>query len=318
MPNESKNKISVVIPVYKAAECLKELYERLIKSISKITTDYEIIMVEDCGGDGSWEIIKQLSDVDKNLKGIQLSRNFGQHHAITAGLEHNTGDWIIVMDCDLQDRPEQVLEFYSEAIKGYDIVLGRRTERQDNIFKILTSKLFWIIFGFLTDQNQDYAIGNFGIYSKKVIQNLLNLKEQNRFFPLSIKWLGFKSTTIDIKHASRFSGKSSYSFSKLMSLAISNILCYSNKPLKLMIWIGFITSLLSIIVGMFFIIKYLLVGSSVIGWSSVIVSLYFIGSIILMSVGIAGIYIDRVFNEVKSRPLYVINETLNLDDVDSL
>ncbi|MDP5083265.1 MAG: hypothetical protein NWP61_03365, partial [Rickettsiaceae bacterium] len=201
----------------------------------------------------------------------------------------------------------------NKILEGYDIVFGKRFERKDNFLKRLSSTLFWKAYDILTEQKNDKTIANFGMYSKKVIQNCLKFKEQHRNFPLTVKWLGFKSTAIDITHQKRLSGKSSYSFSKLINFAINSLISYSNKPLKYMVFLGFLISFMSFIYGSFILIKYAYWGSAILGWSSLIVSMYFLSGTIILSIGILGIYIGKIFNETKSRPLYIVNETLNID-----
>ena len=198
--------ISVVTPVYGCANCLQKLYERLLKSISNITDDFEIVMVNDASPDGAWDMIQELARQDKRVKGINFSRNFGQHHAITAGLDYAAGDWVVVMDCDLQDQPEEILKLYAKAQDGYDVVFGRRKERQDLFLKKLSSTIFYRVLMYFTDKEFDPAIANFSVISKKVVNSLRNLREQNRNFPLAVGWLGFNTAVIDIEHAARSDG----------------------------------------------------------------------------------------------------------------
>jgi glycosyltransferase involved in cell wall biosynthesis len=170
--------ISVVIPVYKAEGCLEELYRRLKASLETLTADFEIILVEDCGGDRSWPMILDLARRDARVKGIQFSRNFGQHYGITAGLDHCDGDWVVVMDCDLQDRPEEIPRLYAAALEGYDVVLARRGRRNDPLLKRFTSWLFYKIFSYLADMDYDGETGNFRIVSRKVVQSFRTMRER--------------------------------------------------------------------------------------------------------------------------------------------
>lgn len=301
--------ISVVTPVYGCCKSLNSLYERLKSTLTSITSDFEIIMVNDASPDDSWDTIKKLANLDTRVKGINLSRNFGQHYAITAGLDFAQGDWIVVMDCDLQDQPEEIIKLYNKAQEGFDVVFGRRVDRRDNFLKILTSKLFYKIYDYFTESNVDNTIANYSIISKKVLKNLRKLKEQNRSYPLSINWIGFNRTNINIKHASREEGKSAYTIDKLISLAIDSIVSQSNKPLKLSIKLGFLLSFLSTLYAFWLIARYFLYGTIVEGWTSVMVSLYFIGGLIFANMGILGLYIGKIFDETKNRPLYIISET---------
>ncbi len=307
---ESKNSlISVVIPVYKAENCLHELYNRLKSSLELIYDDFEIILVEDCGGDRSWEIILELANQDPRVKGIQFSRNFGQHYGITAGLDHCAGDWVVVMDCDLQDRPEEIPRLYNKAQEGYDVVLARRGKRKDPMLKRFTSWLFFQVFNYLGDLNYDGQVGNFRIVSRKVVESFRLMREQLRFFGSQINWMGFPTTSIEVKHEERLTGKSTYTFSKLWKLASEAIIAYSDKPLRLSINLGFTISLLSFGYGSYIVLRALIYGISVTGWSSLIVSLYFIGGIIISILGIIGVYLGKTFDEVKKRPLYLVRNT---------
>ena len=167
-----------------------------------------------------------------------MSRNFGQHHAITAGIDKVDAEWVVVMDCDLQDRPEEIAQLYNKALEGFDIVLAARQNRKDNFLKKATSKLFYIILSFLSGMKFNGEVGNFGIYHKNVIDNVKNLREPFRFFVSSVKWIGFNSNTLNVEHDNRFEGKTSYNYKKLISLAVNIIISYSNKPLKMMIFTG--------------------------------------------------------------------------------
>lgn len=298
--------ISVVIPVYKAEKCLHPLYERLKISLETITQDFEIILVEDCGGDISWNIIVELAENDSRVKGIQFSRNFGQHYGITAGLDYCNGDWVIVMDCDLQDPPEEIPRLYAKAQEGYDVVLARRGQRKDPPLKRLTSWLFYKIFNYFTELDYDGEVGNFRIISRQVGENFSLMREQLRFFGGLIDWMGFPTASIDITHDKRYEGKSTYTFAKLWKLATDTIIAYSDKPLRLAIKLGFIISIISFIYGIYIAVKVIFYGSPVTGWSSLIVSLYFLGGIIICILGILGVYLGKTFDETKKRPLYLV------------
>ena len=227
--------ISVVIPVYGCGNSLEKLYERLEKTLSLLTNDFEIIMVNDASPDNAWSTIKELSEKDARVKGINLSRNFGQHRAITAGLDFVQGNWAVVMDCDLQDQPEEILKLYNKAQEGYDVVFGKRTQRKDKYFKKLASKTFYKIYDYLTGYDTDHSIANFSIISQKVVENLKKMGEQHKPYGYFVNWLGFKRTDIEIEHALREEGESSYSLKKLIDLATDNIVSQSNKPLKMSI-----------------------------------------------------------------------------------
>lgn len=304
--------ISVVIPVYKAEDSLHELYHRLNASLETITRDFEVILVEDCGGDRSWAIIEGLALQDRRVKGIQFSRNFGQHYGITAGLDHCSGDWVVVMDCDLQDRPEEIPRLYAKAQEGYDVVLARRGKRKDKLTKRLSAWIFYRVFSYLAGIDYDGQVGNFRIISNRVAANYRLMREQLRFFGGQVNWMGFPTTNIDVQHAERSEGKSTYTFKKLIKLASDLIIAYSDKPLRISIKFGFLMSFLAFTYGSYIVYRALVFGVAVSGWSSLIVSLYFIGGIIIAILGVIGIYLGKVFDETKKRPLYVIKERKNV------
>jgi len=298
--------VSVVVPVYKAENSLDELYRRLKTALEGISPDFEIVLIEDCGNDNSWQVIERLATADPRIRGIQFSRNFGQHYGISAGLDICQGDWVVVMDCDLQDRPEEIPRLYAKAQEGYDIVLAQRGPRRDLLLKRITSWLFYKIFSYLADIEYDGESGNFRIMSRKVIVNFCQMREQLRFFGGLVQWMGFPTASIQVEHAERFEGKSTYTFAQLWKLASEAIIAYSDKPLRLAVRLGFLMAFFSFCYGAYILGHALIYGSAIPGWSSLIVSLYFIGGIIIAILGILGIYLGKTFDETKKRPLYII------------
>lgn len=301
--------ISVVVPVYKAEGCLHELHRRLMAALEPISSDFECILVEDCGGDGSWPIIEELAASDPRIKGVQFSRNFGQHYGITAGLDYASGDWVVVMDCDLQDPPEAIPELYAKACEGHDVVLARRLNRKDSAAKTGSSALFYKLFNYLTGMDYDPAVGNYRIMSAKVVRYCREMREGLRFLPGMVDWMGFPHATIEVEHGSRHAGESSYTFRKLLSLATDTIIAYSDKPLRMSIKLGFSIAGLAFVIGIALLIYAAYFDVPIMGWSSLIVSLYFLGGIIIANLGIIGIYLGKTFDETKKRPLYIVNHT---------
>ena len=290
---------------------LQELYERTRAAVRTLTPDWELILVNDASPDSSWEKIKDLCRQDQKVKGINLSRNFGQHYAITAGLNRVSGDWIVVMDCDLQDVPEEIIPLFKKAMEGYDSVCAQRVLRHDSFFKRLSSKLFNKIFSFMTDTELDSSIANFGIYHRKVIHAILSLGDSIRYFPTMVQWVGFNRCAIPVRHAERKSGKSSYSFRKLCFLAVNTMLAFSDKPLRLFVFIGGFMSIFSLGMAVAYLILSLLKLITVHGFASIIFSIWFLGGIILMSIGVIGVYIGKIFSQVKNRPTFIISEEIN-------
>lgn len=300
--------ISVVVPVYGCQTALVELCERLENALITVAHHYEIILVNDASPDHSWETILNLSQENKDIKGINLSRNFGQHHAITAGLDYSKGDWVVVMDCDLQDQPEEIPKLFAKALEGYDVVFGTRVIRQDNWFKQKASQLFYKIYDYLTERTSDYTVANFSISSKKVIEGFRKMREQNRLFPLFIQWMGYKIAYLPIEHDVRKHGKSTYSIKKLITLGTDVLISQSNKPLRFSIQFGFLVSFISFFYGVILFIRYFFLAEPVQGWTSVMVSIFFVSGLLFFNLGIIGLYIGKIFNETKNRPLYLIQE----------
>ena len=303
--------ISIVSPVYAAEKLVDELVSCIIENVSPITNEYEIILVEDCGPDNSWQKIEAICAQNDKVKGIKLSRNFGQHYAITAGIANASGEWIVIMDCDLQDVPAEIPRLFAKAQEGYDIVYAQRVERQDGFLKRLSSAVFYKVFSYLTDTHQDKTVANYGIYHKKVIDAILSMNDNIRYFPTMSQWVGFKKTYLPVVHAPRKEGKSSYSFRKLLELAFNNMIAFSDKPLRLVVKLGLSIFLCSFFIAGYYIYKYLNNEIIVLGYASLMVSLWFLSGIIIFILGVIGIYIGKTFERVKNRPIYIIDKKLN-------
>ncbi len=304
-------KLSIVIPVYGCRNALDELYSRLTKEILKITKNYEIILVNDNCPQNSWEVVNKICDKDKKVVGINLARNFGQMKAIMAGLDYSSGDYVVVMDCDLQDRPEEIINLYNKINEGYDVVFARRKNRKDNFFKKFVSNIFYKIYSYATDQPYDETLCNFSISKRIVIDNYCKMREAHRAFVMYIKWLGFKQGTIDVVHDKRYEGKSSYNLKKRINMAMDILFSQSDKILKFIVGFGFVLTILSLIYIVYLIIKQFVCPSSIVGWTSTIVTICFIGGMLMTVIGIVGLYVGNIFMEVKQRPLYIVKEIKN-------
>jgi len=296
--------MSVVIPVYNAEGCISELYERLKSTLIRITSNYEIIMIDDCSTDHSWEKIVELAKTDTQIKGYKFSRNFGQHYGLTAGLDHCHGDWVVVMDCDLQDQPEEILRLYQKAQAGFEIVVAKRDRGQFSLERSL-SWIFYKILSYLLGYHYDASVGNFRIMSKKVVQNYQKMRENLRFFGALIDWMGFKTASIEVNHAKRSNGPSSYTFKKRWKLASDAVIAYSDKPLRLSIGVGYSISFFAFVVGVYQFFN------SPAGTNSdyVLLAIFLVGGLIIANLGIIGLYLGKTFDETKKRPLYIIDET---------
>ncbi|MBJ2174577.1 glycosyltransferase family 2 protein [Aureibaculum sp. A20] len=303
---------SVVIPLYKCSQSLLELTKRLNNALTKITNDFEIIYVNDDSPENDWDVMYDLGQRHSFVKGINLSRNFGQHYAITAGLSYAKGDWIIVMDGDLQDQPEEIIKLYNKTKEGYDIVFAQRKVRKDSFLKKMSSTVFYKLFSYLTDTKQDATIGNFGIYHRKVIDAVLRMKDNIRYFPTMTQWVGFNKTAVEVDHAIREEGKSAYSFKSLLALAFNNMIAFSEKPLRLVVKFGFLMSFVTTLMAVFYLFKYFSKSITEIGYTSIILSIWFLSGVIITILGIVGIYVGKTFEKVKERPLFIVKDQINL------
>ena len=299
--------LSVVIPVYKAEGCLHELYRRLVESLDALQLTFEIIMVEDCGGDSSWDVIQELTVQDDRLRGFTLSRNFGQHNAITAGLDQVRGDWVVIMDCDLQDKPEDIGRLIEKTREGYDVVIARNIIRRHSWLKQVTAKGFYKVFSWFAGYHYQDGVRSFRIMSRDAANALKTMREQMRSIgPLGM-WIGFSTTYMDIELEPRYAGRSSYNIRRLLSLAFNNIVAFSDRPLRISISVGFAMAGCAFAYGLYNVIRAMFHDIPVPGWTSLITSLYFIGGLILANLGVVGVYIGKTFDEAKGRPLYLIS-----------
>lgn len=292
---------------------IDELSTRLLQTLSIMSPHFEIIFVNDASPDQDWQVVKKVAKKDSRIRGVNLSRNFGQHYAITAGLENASGEWIVVMDGDLQDQPEEIIALYNKALEGYDIVMGLRTQRQDKWLKRMSSAVFYRVFSYLTDTEQDERVANFGIYHKSVISAILKMKDAVKYFPTMVQWVGFKQTKISINHAKREAGTSSYTLKTLLKLAFSNIIAFSDKPLRLTVYVGFMLTAVALLFAGIVLVRYVMGEIIVSGYASLIFSIWFLSGLIIAIMGIIGIYIGKVFERVKDRPVYIIAEKINFD-----
>lgn len=291
---------------------VKELVRRISLSVAQITNDYEVVLVNDASPDDSWTAILSECAKDVRIKGINLSRNYGQPSAIAAGMEYAKGDWVVVMDCDLQDRPEEIPAFYKKAQEGYDIVLGLRIERHDSFLKKLSSTAFNKAFAYLCDLDSDKRSSNFGMYKKTVIDQYNKMSERGETFSILIRELGFKTIAMPIQHDERLEGKSSYSLKKLLKFAFNLILINTNKPLRLMVYWGFVLASLSTLFALYNVFAYLFGYINMPGFTTTVFSIWFVGGMLMMQIGITGIYIGKIFDKVKGRPIYVIMDKVNV------
>ena len=302
--------ISVVIPVSGCRAALPELHRRLTETLSAMTDSYEIILVNDACPQNSWEVIEELCARDPHVTGLELSRNFGQLKATLAGLDASAGDWVVVMDCDLQDRPEEIPNLYRKAQEGYDFVVASREHRQDSALKVFISNRFYALYSYVTDVKYDPTLCNFSISSRKVIDSYCSMRESHRAFTMYLLWMGFRWTKLPVEHQERYEGQSGYNFRKRMRMATELITSQSDKLLRLMTNTGLIIAILSFLFILITIIRHFAMNIAV-GYSSTIAAILLMGGLTIMSVGIVGLYVGNIFMEVKHRPLYIVRTALN-------
>lgn len=303
--------ISVVIPVYGCRAALPELHRRLVETLEGMDKSFEIILVDDCCPQNSWEEIQVICARDKRVVGVHLSRNFGQIRAITCGLDMSRGDWVVVMDCDLQDRPEAISALYAKAQEGYDAVFARRMHRKDKGSTKFLSRQFYKVYDYFTDGTYDSTISNFSITSRQLVDNYCRLREHNRGYTTFIKWLGFDQTAIDVEADARFEGESSYTMRKKLRMAFELITSQSTKPLKWATSIGFTISGVALVFLIILLIYKLVSPDVAVGWTSTIGAIFLMGGLNIAFVGIVGLYVGNIFDEAKNRPLYIVARTLN-------
>jgi len=306
--------LSIATPVYKTESLVGPLVERIRAAARTVTEDFEVLLVEDGSPDNSWAAFVRECDRDPRIRGVRLSRNFGQHPAITAALEHARGDFVVIMDCDLQDDPDYIPTLYDKCRQGFDVVFARRRVRRFGWWKNLSARIYYTIFRWLAGVAYDPNIGSYSIISRRVVDAFLLFGDYRRGYVIVLHWLGFSRGYVDVEHRERPDGRSSYSAWQLMVHALTLTLTYSEKPLHLSIYIGSVLSLLSFVFGGWFIVRYFNsnVGQLALGWTSLMISHLFLSGLILISLGVIGLYMGRIFEQVKHRPIYVVRETRNM------
>jgi len=306
MNNAGHPEISVVVPVYGSDNALRELHQRIVTTVEKITAEFELILVNDASPDNAWQVIQELAARDTRVRGLNLSRNFGQYPAITAGLQASRGVWIVILDCDLQDQPEEIEHMYAKAKEGFFVVVGSRQERHDSHLRSFVSRVFYATLSYLSGTHQDPTLANFGLYHRRVIEAVLSLPEHMRYFSVMVRWVGFRTAVIPVKHAKRKGGASGYSLRKLLSLATDIMLAYSDKPLRLIIKFGIIVTAVAS--------AYLLVVVAPAGatetFKLLIGSLWLIFGLLSAMLGIMALYLGKIFDEAKKRPIYIVQEEI--------
>ena len=301
--------LSVVVPVYNCDGCLRALHRRLTETLAELGVSYELVLVDDRSGDGSWQTIVELASQDPALKAIRLSRNFGQHAAMTAGLDAADGKWTVVMDCDLQDPPELIPQLYAEARDGRELVLARRVARPHSLFRRLMARAYFKLLNVFLGTDLDGEYGSFSILSEKVRRAFLEIKDKDRQYLAILFWLGFERGSIDYEPAERYAGPSSYTLSGLIVHALNGVFFQTTTLLRWIVYFGFALATAGVALAIA-LIAYAIFASPLPGWTSLSVLILLVGGFIVVSTGVTGLYIGRIFRQVKDRPLYVVDTAL--------
>lgn len=302
--------ISVIIPCYNEEKSIQLMYDRLISSISSITTNFEFIFINDGSKDNSHLELIRLSKEDSRVKYINFSRNFGHQIAVTAGLDHSTGSAVVIIDGDLQDPPEVIPEMYAKHKEGFEVVYGQRIKRNgEGFFKKMTAKYFYRILRKITSVDIPVDTGDFRLIDRKIVNDLKNMPEQNKFLRGQIAWLGYRQTNVFFERQERKFGETGYPFSKMLKFALDGITGFSDFPLQFVTKTGIVISFFSFLVILYAIFSHFILQKTITGWTSLIISSMFIGGVQLISIGIIGEYISRINKNVQNRPLYIVSDS---------
>jgi polyisoprenyl-phosphate glycosyltransferase len=301
--------LSVVVPVYGCAGCLQALHRRIAASLDGVVGDWELVLIDDRSPDGSWEQIAALAERDPHVVGVRLSRNFGQHAAITAGLARARGDWVAVMDCDLQDPPEELPRLWEKAMEGHHVVLARRKGKQLAWHRRLSARVYFSVLGRMTGTRFDGEYGSFSVISRKVVDAFLRFRDVDRHYLLILRWLGFDPASIDYQHEPRAAGRSSYGLGRLIAHGLNGLFFHTTVLLRWIVYMGFVTSAIGMALSVYLLIARL-TGSAYPGWTSLAIFTLVTGGLIITSVGVSGLYVGQIFTQVRERPLYVVDAEL--------
>ena len=305
--------LSVISPVYGCTTCLGELCRRIAASVETLGISYEIILVDDRGPDQAWpDIMKLVHESPGHLRAIRLSRNFGQQMAITAGLAQCRGQAAVVLDCDLQDPPEEIPRLYAKHLEGYAIVLTRRKAKKHSFFKRATSILYTKIIQFITNTRVESEVGGFSLISRPVIDAFLQFKEINRHYLPVLHWLGFDLAYLDYAHQPRATGESGYTLKKLLQHALSGLLFYKSRIMNMIIATGLLLVFLGFSITII-IIASLFYGHPAPQWSATVIGFCLVGGLIILTQGLVGLYVEETFEQTKARPLYIISDSIGME-----
>ena len=304
--------VSLVVPVFNESEVIGAFCQRSTAALASLDgLDYEILFIDDGSRDGSYAQLAAFAAENPRIRVIKFSRNFGHQIAISAGIDHAAGDCVVIIDADLQDPPEVIAALVAEWRSGSDVVYGVRSDREGETFiKLKTASMYYKLLGRLTKIEIPPNVGDFRLLSRRVVDHLKQLREKDRFVRGLVSWIGFKQTGVPYKRDRRYAGETKYPFRKMLKFAFDGITSFSTVPLKLATWIGYAAAVVAVLYLLSVFVQWLL-GYTVEGWATIMVAMLFLGSVQLICLGILGEYLGRVFNEVKPRPMYVIEEVLS-------
>jgi dolichol-phosphate mannosyltransferase len=309
--------ISLVIPVHNEQEILPILYERIKTASEDWHDQYEVIFVDDGSQDSSLEIIKDLNSRDNCIKAISFSRNFGHQTAVSAGLQYTTGDVVIVMDGDLQDPPEQIIDFLEKWKQGYEVVYAIRKKRKEMWYKKIAYYSFYRLLNWMSSIKIPLDTGDFCLMDRVIVDHLNSLPERNRFVRGLRAWIGYKQIGIPYERSARLAGEAKYTFKKLLRLAFDGLINFSYRPLQIFTSLGTIVSLVSLLAGAYYLLEWFInpaLREELPGYTSVIIAVLFLGGVQLISIGVLGEYIGRIFDEVKGRPLFIVSQKIGINN----
>jgi polyisoprenyl-phosphate glycosyltransferase len=299
--------ISVVVPVYGCRGCLIELHRRLCATLEPLTRDFEIVLVDDGSPDDSWQILRELTTIDGRVVAVRLSRNFGQHAAITAGLAASRGRWVAVMDCDLQDPPEEIPRLYAKALEGYDVVLSRREERVQSLPRRLAASSYFRLHNMIARGNLHTNYTNLSVISRKVVDSFLALRDQDRQYLLILHWLGYRRAELEVRQGDRHAGRTSYTFRQLARVAVDGLFFQSTVLLRWIVYLGFLVAVAGTALAGYALVSWI-TGNRLPGWTALPMFGLFLAAFIIISGGVTGLYVGKIFEQVKGRPLFVVDE----------
>ena len=300
--------ISAIIPSYNEQDNVGLMYERMTKTLSKISPDYEIIYINDCSKDQTLLRIKELAAKDTHVKYLSFSRNFGHQIAVSAGLDYCSGKAVVIIDGDLQDPPELIEQMYEKYKEGYKVVYARRTSREgETWFKKATAKIFYRLLASMTSIDIPVDVGDFRLIDQVIVKHLRNMPEKSKYIRGQISWIG-KQTFVNYHRDARIYGKTNYPLRKMLRFALDGITAFSDKPLKIASGLGIVAAIVSLLALVYALVAHFCFNSTITGWTSLILSVLFIGGVQLITIGIIGEYIARINNDVRNRPLYILEE----------